>query len=174
MVKVLAVGLLADSRSPGGDQFGCLRTDQLLALGHIPWRLACHSDVDVHPVLGRLAFRHLRNPMAGPTPSGSMMEAPSGSSYPGSATYPSAVAQNAAIPCGSDASQPSVQRVAMPERYRRALIGVSAPIAACPGVHAQWARLDATAPLFWTMDGASVSAFAPTFKDQIKVHGDRA
>lgn len=36
MTKVLAVGLLADSRSPGGDQFVCLRTDELLALGAPP------------------------------------------------------------------------------------------------------------------------------------------
>jgi hypothetical protein len=52
MTKVFTVGLLADSRSPGGDQLGRFRTDELLAFGHVPWRLACHSDVDVHPVLG--------------------------------------------------------------------------------------------------------------------------
>jgi hypothetical protein len=120
MTKVLTVGLLADIRSPGGDQLGRFRTDELLALGHVPWRLACHPDVDVHPVLGCLALRPLRKPMAGPTPSGSTMEAPSGSLYPGSAIYPSAIAQNAAIPCGSAASQSSVQCVAMPAKYRRA------------------------------------------------------
>src|SRR5437867_1485720 len=58
VVKVLTVGLLADGRGSGGDQLGCLRADELLALGHVPWRRACHPDVDVHPVLGRLALRH--------------------------------------------------------------------------------------------------------------------
>jgi hypothetical protein len=93
MFKVLtAVGLLMNSRRPGGDQLGCLRADELL--GQVPWRCAGHSDVDVHLFLAVLPSGTLRKPMAGPTPSGSMMEAPSGSSYPGSATYPSASAQS--------------------------------------------------------------------------------
>jgi hypothetical protein len=57
--------------------------------------------------------------MAGPVPSGSMMGAPSGSSKPGSAMDPSAAAQEAAIRCGSAASQPSVQCAGMPARYRQ-------------------------------------------------------
>src|SRR5580692_9239195 len=46
--------------------------------------------------LAVLASGTRRKPMAGPVPSGSMMEAPSGSSWPGSATCPSAAAQKAA------------------------------------------------------------------------------
>jgi hypothetical protein len=58
MTKVIAVELLADSPSPGSDQFGCFGMDEVFALGYIPWRLACHPDVDVHPVLGCLGLRH--------------------------------------------------------------------------------------------------------------------
>jgi hypothetical protein len=40
-----------------------------------------------------------------------------------SGTYPSALAQNSAIRCGSVASQPSVHRVAVPAPYRRVVGG---------------------------------------------------
>src|SRR5262245_61948739 len=58
MAEVLTVGLLTDSRSPGGGQLGCLRTNEPLTLSHVPWRLTCHPNVDMHPVLCCLGLRH--------------------------------------------------------------------------------------------------------------------
>ena len=40
----------------------------LLALGHVPRRLTCHTDIDVHPVLRGLGLRHPEEPdRRGPT-----------------------------------------------------------------------------------------------------------
>src|SRR5262245_60689673 len=58
MVEVIIVSLLADGRRPRGGEFGCLRTDVPLALSHVPRWLACHPDVDVHPVLRGLPLGH--------------------------------------------------------------------------------------------------------------------
>ncbi len=58
MAKMLAVGLLAQACRPSGNQLVNLHADTLLSFGHGPGRLAGYPDVDVHPVLGRLALSH--------------------------------------------------------------------------------------------------------------------
>src|SRR6201996_5692105 len=59
VAQVVAVPLLADHHGPGRDQFGNLLPDEPGSLGHVPGTWAGHPDVDVHAVLGRLAFGHL-------------------------------------------------------------------------------------------------------------------
>ena len=137
--EIAAVGLFADQGRPGGHQLGGLRADRAARARPCP-RAArrppgCRCASGSWPSCGSGTRR---NPMAGPRPAGSMIEAPSWSSYPGSLTYPSARAQNAAIRCGSAASQPSVQCVAMPARYRQSrdglLLGSLPEAAGGPGV----------------------------------------
>ena len=55
VVVVFAVGLLADHRRPGRDEFGDLCPDRLRSA--MSWGLARNPDVDVLPILRGLGFR---------------------------------------------------------------------------------------------------------------------
>jgi hypothetical protein len=65
---------------PCGNELGHPRPNKLLPFDHVPGRLSGYSDIDMHPVFADFGSGTLRNPIAGPLPSGSMIDAPSGSS----------------------------------------------------------------------------------------------
>jgi hypothetical protein len=77
MVQLPTVAFLANGGGPGRNQFTDFSANSLVALGHIPRRLPGDPYVDVHTVLGCLAFRHSQKADGGALPSGSMIEAPS-------------------------------------------------------------------------------------------------
>ena len=80
MAELLAVGLLAHQRGARGDQLGGLVADKAGPLGQVQGGSAATRMSMCTLFLAVFPSGTRRKPIAGPTPSGSMIEAPSGSS----------------------------------------------------------------------------------------------